>query len=158
MQPVKRGVVMPYPDSRSGPGIDCPARLLRMPKIPAGEIRAKDSKPRINNRRGRSNFASGEFVSGQVAGLVVNEPAPPPAKMRSASRSRHVGKSFPHQSFSKGLVLSPIGKSTSFCASLTSAISEPPPVMFSIFTMSERSAYCTIACDALWIAIILGEE
>jgi hypothetical protein len=37
-QPVKRGVVMPYTDSWSGPGIDCPARLLWMPKFLSGNL------------------------------------------------------------------------------------------------------------------------
>ena len=35
-QPVKRGVVMPNTDSRSGPGIDCPARLLLLPEFLTG--------------------------------------------------------------------------------------------------------------------------
>ena len=33
---MKRGVVMPYTDTRSGPGIDCPARLLRLPEFLTG--------------------------------------------------------------------------------------------------------------------------
>jgi len=35
-QPVKWGVVIAYTDSWSGPGIDCPARLLRLPEFLTG--------------------------------------------------------------------------------------------------------------------------
>ena len=49
------------------------------------------------------------------------------------------------------------GKSTSFCASLTLSMNEPPPCMFSILTMSDKSAYCTDACESLLFSRISGE-
>jgi hypothetical protein len=49
------------------------------------------------------------------------------------------------------------GKSTSFCASFTLSINEPPPFISSILTMSAKSAYCTTACDALFLSLIFGE-
>jgi hypothetical protein len=40
------------------------------------------------------------------------------------------------------------GRSTSFWASFTMSISDPPPCMFNVLTMSERSACGTDAWDA----------
>jgi len=37
---------MPYTDSRSGPGIDCPARLLRLPKFLTGTGTFWNIRPR----------------------------------------------------------------------------------------------------------------
>jgi len=48
------------------------------------------------------------------------------------------------------------GKSTSFCASFTLSMSEPPPCRFSIFAMSAMSAYCTAASDARFFTRICG--
>lgn len=48
------------------------------------------------------------------------------------------------------------GRSTSFCASFTPSMSEPPPCRFSIFAMSAMSAYCTDASDARFTSRIRG--
>ena len=48
------------------------------------------------------------------------------------------------------------GNSRSFCASFTLSMSEPPPCMLSILTMSDKSAYCTAAREALFFSRISG--